>query len=69
MDELFTKIDFNVSTLPPIRIFRCENGPGEIPTNLAQLTELLLQVHAANGDLAWVLDTARDLELARNTIS
>jgi|ETNvirnome_2_130_1030620.scaffolds.fasta_scaffold02345_7 hypothetical protein len=37
-------------------------SPGRIPDRLSEATMTLLQVHAANGDLAWVGDMCNELE-------
>ncbi|MEI6283297.1 MAG: hypothetical protein WCP82_11400 [Alphaproteobacteria bacterium] len=58
------KIDTVVGTLPAIKehLIDADNGIGEIPPNLATMTQLLLAIHASNGDLAWVSDMLDEME-------
>lgn len=60
------KIDTVVGTLPAIKehVLEDDSTNGEIPPNLASMTMLLLAVHAANGDLAWVSDMLHEMEAA-----
>lgn len=37
---------------------------GRIPDNLAKLTETLIGLHKANGDLSWLLDLVGEAEKA-----
>lgn len=37
-----------------------EDECGRIPPNLARLTETIVGLHKANGDLSWLIDLASD---------
>lgn len=57
------KLNTTVSTVPTTGIHRVSpDEQGLIPQQLANLTLGLLQIHSANGDLAWVIDMASDME-------
>lgn len=40
------------------------DNDGMIPPNLATLTESIIRLHLANGDIAWIADMVHDIELA-----
>ena len=40
--------------------YTCLDGAGEIPPNLARATLELIAIHAANGDLDWIMDMVND---------
>lgn len=61
------KIDFTVNTLPPVKVYSCKDGIGEIPPNLADLSILLIEIHSINGDLGWLSDMIHESECARGT--
>lgn len=65
----FAKIELTVATLPSLKVHTIpeENGEGEIPPNLANATMLLIDLHKANGDLAWVADMVHDSETTQRS--
>ncbi len=65
------KVELTVGTLPSLKVHVIDNesGPGEIPPNLANATQLLIDLHKANGDLAWVSDMVTEAEVEQDAIT
>lgn len=57
------KVEYTVATLPPSKVHVCESS-GEIPPNLADISNLVIEAHRANGDLAWLSDMIGEAEEA-----
>jgi hypothetical protein len=61
-----TKLDVHNASVSSTTFVLDENevaaGGGRIPDNLAKLTMVVLKMHEANGDLAWVGDMVEELE-------
>lgn len=52
-----TKLDcHNVSVSVRPVDFDCNEDRGRVPDNLAALTETIVALHRANGDLSWLRD-------------
>lgn len=56
------KLEYTVGTLPPSKVFTCPPDDSSIPPNLADLTNLIIQAHKVNGDLAWLADMVGEAE-------
>lgn len=67
----YAKIELTVATLPALKVHQIpeQNGEGEIPPNLANATMLLIDLHKANGDLAWIADMVHDAEFGQRPAS
>lgn len=59
-----TKYDVAARVREDVEIVKADvnKHAGIIPTNLAELTNMIISIHRANGDLSWLADVVADAE-------